>query len=132
MNKSAVLWSIKKHLLRKSALIARDISIRIMCYTEKRKMKYLHFVLMCCVINLTMCDVYLGQNGGHTSYPTDIPSNTDAILLWSNSISSVPNDALNGFTNLVSLNMKNNELTEFPDVVPVAETLTNLTLAFNR
>ena len=113
-------------------MIARDFSIRIMCYTEKRRIKNIHFVLICCVIHLTMCDVYFGQNGGHTSYPTDIPQDVDAIQLWSNSIPSVPNDALNGFTNLAILNMKNNELTEFPNVVPVAETLTNLTLAFNR
>ena len=81
---------------------------------------------------LSVADGYIANNDGLTDYPTDIPNTSEEIYLWLNAITSVPNDAYIGFTALHTVNMRNNQIGDMPNFVPVAATIRSIGLNNNR
>ena len=71
------------------------------------------------------------EGAGLTEFPSDIPLDTLFLSLTNNLISSIPNDAFDNFMDMVVIKLSKNLLTEFPNVVPVADTLTDFDISEN-
>ena len=78
--------------------------------------------------NLTLfselsAQTYDGSKKGHTTFPTDIPTDTKVIDLDDNNINSFPDDAFTKFYQLEKLQISRNPFTKLPHLRPVGNTL---------
>ena len=89
----------------------------------------LTLVMIHTVIRLTV-SINL-EGAGLTEIPTTLSSDITFLALSDNLISSIPSNAFHSFTDLVDIELNKNLLTEFPNVVPVADTLTKLDISEN-
>ena len=71
------------------------------------------------------------EGAGLTEFPSDIPLDTLFLSLTNNLISSIPHDAFDNFSDMGVIKLSKNLLTEFPNVVPVADTLTDFDISEN-
>ena len=76
---------------------------------------------------------YRHASEGLTAFPdrVDIPDCTTAINLMNNSITHIDDDALVGLTSLKSVNLKQNRIDEFPNFIPVKDTIKTIFLKDN-
>ena len=71
------------------------------------------------------------EGAGLTEIPANISPDITFLALSDNLISSIPTDAFENFTDMVVIRLSKNLLTGFPNVVPVADTLTDFDISEN-
>ncbi len=90
-------------------------------------------ILLICIVNtlpLTSAVSYTGTSTGLTTIPTDIPLDVTKILLDSNYLVSIPSRAFSAYTQLRTLDVKNNRITTIG--IDAFESIQNLNLKGNQ
>ena len=97
---------------------------------------YRFAILLCIYFYLGDCqqparNVYDGRNKGLTEMPNNFTADTEDILLSGNDITSVPTSTWNNVTSVQHLDLYNNQVTTFPDLRPIGNTVREVYLGHN-
>ena len=133
------------------------IDISCICLNYKCKIMDIYLsliVILVLFVRDSLAQTYNYTNQGHTSIPTDIPSDAYRIELNDNQLSSLGANAFSSYTSLSQLYLEDNEITtidatafsstvistlklarnkliEFPDLIAISGTLTYLVISDN-